>query len=112
MWQNLFSKTFTGAYPVENLPRILIDISRVQALRGVLLDQNFLVGAGLTLTEFKDLCHLMSQQDYFGYLEKFRDHLELVAHIPVRNVSVNRFPISGSTSLHFIYLKNKRKEFT
>lgn len=79
---------FTGAYPIENLPRILIDISRVQALRGVILDQNLVVGAGLTLTEFLDLCHLMSQQDYFQYLEKFRNHLELVAHIPVRNVSV------------------------
>lgn len=82
------SNIFTGAYPVKILPRILIDISRVQALRGVLLDQNLVVGAGVTLTEFIDLCSLMSQQDYFGYLEKFRDHLELIAHIPVRNVSI------------------------
>lgn len=44
----------------------------------------------------------MSQQDYFEYLTKLRDHLELVAHIPVRNVSIAVLFIQSNKKLFII----------
>lgn len=46
------------------------------------------MGAALTLTETMDVFeNLSSTEADFWYLDKFRQHLLKVAHIPVRNVS-------------------------
>ncbi|KAI5646512.1 molybdopterin-binding domain of aldehyde dehydrogenase domain-containing protein [Phthorimaea operculella] len=78
--------TGKGAYPIEEYPRILIDVADVAALKGYTVDQNLVVGAGTTLTEVMDIFEQMSTQEYFGYLQKLVDHLKLVAHIAVRNL--------------------------
>lgn len=53
------------------------------------MDQNLVVGANTTLTEFMEICETVFVEDGFKYLKKIRDHIEMVAHIPVRNVSLN-----------------------
>ncbi|KAJ0176320.1 hypothetical protein K1T71_008494 [Dendrolimus kikuchii] len=78
--------TAKGAYPIEEYPRVLIDISNVAQLKVCLIDQNLIIGAGLTLTEVLDAFQKTSAHEYFGYLKQFYEHLSLVAHIPVRNI--------------------------
>lgn len=66
---------------------MLIDIANVSDLREFYMDQNLVVGAGMTLTDLMSLFKtLAGTQEEFGYLQKLFDHLNLVAHIPVRNV--------------------------
>lgn len=75
-------------YPIDEYPEVLIDISEVAELKGYSLDQNLLIGAGSTLTELLDILQIVVAKDGFSYLQKLYEHIELVAHIPVRNVSV------------------------
>lgn len=67
---------------------MLIDISGVKELASHYLDNNLVLGANITLTDtmhlFKELCQ--SNED-FWYLGILYDHMDRVAHIPVRNVS-------------------------
>ncbi|CAB3227920.1 unnamed protein product [Arctia plantaginis] len=69
-----------------NTHSLLIDISHLQELKTNVLDQNFVVGAGFTLTEFLSILKANSTLEYFNYFEKLHEHISLVAHIPVRNV--------------------------
>ncbi|XP_075977356.1 xanthine dehydrogenase-like [Anticarsia gemmatalis] len=78
--------TAKGAYPIEEYPRILIQINNILELKGYVMDQNLIIGAGSTLNEFRDICMKVSENEYFRYLRKFYDHLGKVAHVPVRNV--------------------------
>ncbi|XP_050550274.1 uncharacterized protein LOC118267951 [Spodoptera frugiperda] len=79
--------TARGVYPVDEPPQVLIDISGVQELKGYTLDQNLIVNAGTTLTEFLQILKTVSKEEYFGYLQKIYDHVEKVAHVAVRNVA-------------------------
>ncbi|KAI5643279.1 molybdopterin-binding domain of aldehyde dehydrogenase domain-containing protein [Phthorimaea operculella] len=94
--------TAKGPFPILEYPRILIDISTVAELKGSVVDQNLVVGAGNTLTEFLDICQSMSTQQYFEYLQKFWEHINLVAHIPVRNLGT----IGGN-----LMVKHQHNEF-
>ncbi|KAF9416490.1 hypothetical protein HW555_006157 [Spodoptera exigua] len=78
-------------YPIDEYPRVIVDISGVQELKGYTLDQNLIVNAGTTLTEFLQILKTVAKEEYFGYLQKIYDHIEKVAHIPVRNASRNTF---------------------
>ncbi|XP_063365129.1 uncharacterized protein LOC134653665 [Cydia amplana] len=79
--------TAKGVVPIEKYPRVIIDISNIDELKGYHLDQNLILGAGSTLNEtiniFKSVA---STEDNFWYLQKLQEHLQLVAHIPVRNL--------------------------
>lgn len=79
--------TGRGAVPVLVFPRVLIDIKPIKDLKGHYLDQNLVVGAGITLTDLMQLFKEVStQREEFHYLMKLYEHLDLVAHIPVRNI--------------------------
>lgn len=78
---------FSGAIPIIEYPRVLIDISRVSELKGYLIDQYLVVGAGNTLSEFMEIMKKISDSENFEYLEVLIEHLELVANVAVRNVS-------------------------
>ncbi|KAJ8719955.1 hypothetical protein PYW07_011998 [Mythimna separata] len=74
------------AYPMDENPRVLIDISRVQELKGYETDQNLIVNACTTLTEFLEILLIVAKEEDFDYLKKIYEHILNVAHIPVRNV--------------------------
>ncbi|KAF9801456.1 hypothetical protein SFRURICE_013236, partial [Spodoptera frugiperda] len=94
--------TARGAYPIEEFPRIIIDINAVSELKGYKLDQNLIIYGGVTLTELLDIFKRIAKQEYFAYLSKFYDHLKKVAHIPVRNIGT----IAGN-----LMIKNKHNFF-
>ncbi|XP_045484577.1 xanthine dehydrogenase-like [Pieris rapae] len=94
--------TAKGVYPILEYPRVLIDISTVAELKGYYLQQNLVVGAGNTLTELDDIFLKMSQHEDFRYLTVLREHLKLIAHIPVKNIGT----IAGN-----LMIKNRHNEF-
>ncbi|XP_022112869.2 indole-3-acetaldehyde oxidase [Pieris rapae] len=102
-YQLVAGNTGKGVYPSTKEPRIYIDISSIDALQGFSVDENLIIGAGMTLTEFINVCDRKSKMNEdFLYLKEFVNHLELVAHVPVRNVGT----IGGNLSL-----KNKHHDF-
>lgn len=78
----------SGVFPIDEYPSLLIDLSHIQELKTNVLDQNLVVGAGFTLTEFLYILKTNWTLEYFNYLEKLHEHIMLVAHIPVRNVRI------------------------
>ncbi|CAG4933320.1 unnamed protein product [Parnassius apollo] len=94
--------TAKGAYPIDQYPRILIDISMVAELKKVLKDQNLVVGAGSTISEVMEVFKTVGKQEYFEYLLTFYEHLTLVAHIPVRNLGT----VAGN-----LMIKHEHREF-
>lgn len=53
-----------------------------------------MVGAGNTLTEFMEILKKLSDRENFEYVDVLIEHLELVANIAVRNVSITWYGIS------------------
>ncbi|OWR49607.1 aldehyde oxidase 2 [Danaus plexippus plexippus] len=94
--------TGKGVYPNPVEPRVHIDISSVDALKDVYKDVNLVLGVGLSLSELKIIFEREMKNEEFSYLSKFRDHLELVASIPVKNIGT----IGGNLAL-----KNAHPEF-
>nr|QLI62141.1 aldehyde oxidase 10 [Streltzoviella insularis] len=95
--------TGQGVYHVTEYPQHVVDIFNVQELKGYLLDVNLVLGAGMTLTDMMDLFLTLSMENSdFSYLKEFYDHIDLVAHIPVRNIGT----IGGN-----LYLKYVNNEF-
>ncbi|CAG4933298.1 unnamed protein product [Parnassius apollo] len=95
--------TAKGAYPIDEYPRVLIDITGISELKGFLIDQNLILRAGTTLSEALNIFKLLSIENYyFKYLEKFYDHISMVAHIAVRNIGT----IAGN-----LMIKHQHPEF-
>ncbi|KAJ8719964.1 hypothetical protein PYW07_012007 [Mythimna separata] len=97
--------TAKGVYPQDDIKdnaRVLIDVSQVQDLIGYIIDQNLVIGAETTLTNFLGILQLISEQEFFGYLKILYDHILLVAHIAVRNVG----SIAGN-----LMIKHRHNEF-
>lgn len=79
---------FSGVYHVTEYPKNVIDIFHVAELKGYSIDVNLILGAGMSLTDIMDVFMTLSMENEdFSYLKEFYDHMDLVAHIPVRNVS-------------------------
>ncbi|XP_045774231.1 indole-3-acetaldehyde oxidase-like [Maniola jurtina] len=95
--------TGQGVYHVTGYPKCVIDIFSVAELKGYIMDVNLILGAGMPLTEMMEIfAKLSSESDDFAYLKEFNRHLDLVAHIPVRNIGT----IGGN-----LYLKHANNEF-
>lgn len=81
---------FIGVRPVVFYPKAIIDISRVEELTTHYVDENLVLGANITLTNTMNIFDDLSKtNENFWYLKILYKHLEQVAHIPVRNVSIN-----------------------
>ncbi|XP_047028071.1 indole-3-acetaldehyde oxidase-like [Helicoverpa zea] len=95
--------TGRGVYPIKLEPKILIDISTIENLKLALADENLILGAGMSLTEvMKTFKEWPKKNADFGYLATLHDHLDLVAHVPVRNIGT----IGGNLAM-----KNKHPDF-
>jgi hypothetical protein len=70
----------------------LIDISNIKELTQHYLDVNLVLGANITLSDTMDLFKQLSEnnEEEFWYLKIMYEHLEKVAHIPVRNVCIDK----------------------
>ncbi|CAK1590833.1 unnamed protein product [Parnassius mnemosyne] len=96
--------TGRGAVPIFAFPKVLIDIKPVQELKNYYIDQNLVIGAGMALNDLIDLFEQVSKKhEEFSYLQKLSEHLNLVAHIPVRNIA----SIAGN-----LMLKHREQTFS
>lgn len=74
---------------ITDYPETIIDIFSVNELKEHILDVNLILGAGISLSELMEILNEFStKNDEFKYLKVLQEHLDLVAHIPVRNVSI------------------------
>ncbi|PZC82143.1 hypothetical protein B5X24_HaOG210951 [Helicoverpa armigera] len=95
--------TGQGIYHVTEYPTNVIDIFNVAEIKGHNIDVNLVLGAGMPLSEMMELfLKLSAEKEEFSYLKQFYDHMDLVAHIPVRNIGT----IGGN-----LYLKHFKNEF-
>ncbi|XP_014357572.2 xanthine dehydrogenase-like [Papilio machaon] len=94
--------TAKGVYPITEYPLVLIDINNVSELKKFVIDQNLVIGAGLTITEVIEIFKTVSKKENFSYLSTVNEHLEKVAHIAVRNIAT----IAGN-----LVIKNRNPEF-
>ncbi|CAH0726812.1 unnamed protein product, partial [Brenthis ino] len=94
IWQERGEKSYMlvngntgkGVIPILKYPEILIDISGLSELKGFYIDQNLVLRAGTTLTDTINIFAQVASHDNFKYLNILNEHLNLVAHIPVRNL--------------------------
>lgn len=84
-----FNLLILGIVETFEYPKIIIDISEIKSLKQYSFDQNLILGANMSIesciTIFNDVS---KKNDDFSYLSEFAAHLKLVAHIPVRTVSI------------------------
>lgn len=65
-----------------------IDISEVVELITYEVDKNTVIlGAGITLNQAMNIFDSLSNRKGFAYMNQMREHVDLIAHVPVRNVS-------------------------
>ena len=78
-----------GVYQIENEPLVYVDISSISSLQDQFVDENLVLGAGLSLQQTMTIFEKQMRNEDFAYLRDFHKHLELVANVPVKNVSVS-----------------------
>ncbi|XP_061376909.1 uncharacterized protein LOC116770937 [Danaus plexippus] len=98
----LAGNTGKGVYPILEYPRVLINVNDVKELREHYIDQNLVIGGATTLTELINIFDTVGRVNFFGYLKILNEHLQEVAHIPIRNNAT----IAGN-----LMLKNLHPDF-
>lgn len=69
-----------------------IDVNDVLELRKIKTEKSLItLGANVTLTMAKTFFENYKDTPGFNYLKQMADHLDLVASIPIRNVSLYKF---------------------
>ncbi|CAK1542967.1 unnamed protein product [Leptosia nina] len=95
--------TGQGVYSYSDQPKTIIDISNVTELKGHELEVNLVLGSAVTLNEMMDVFLKLSEDNEdFSYLKQLWEHMDLVAHIPVRNIGT----IGGN-----LFMKHRHNEF-
>ncbi|KAJ0176238.1 hypothetical protein K1T71_008412 [Dendrolimus kikuchii] len=95
--------TGQGVFHVTEYPEIVVDIFNVAELKGYEIDVNLVLRAGMTLSEMMEMFFkLCADREEFFYLKELYLHVDLVAHIPVRNIGT----IGGN-----LYMKYYNNDF-
>lgn len=81
---------YLGVHPFVAEPQVYLDITDVAELSGYQLGNDKLViGGNTTLTNAIKLFYQTGKSNAkFSYLTKVADHIDLIANVPVRNVSI------------------------
>lgn len=79
---------------MNKIPKIMIDITSVAELRKHDKTSNLSLGANMTLNEIMAVfIDYGNSNDEFKYLLQMYRHMDLVAHVPLRNVGIDIFNI-------------------
>lgn len=79
--------TAQGVYKSKIPPQVYIDVNNIPELKTCSIDKNIILGANVTLSEAIIFLTEVSGTEEFRYVQEIVNHLELVANVPVRNVS-------------------------
>lgn len=78
----------TGVYRLKK-QQVYIDVNNVTDLHKIEKTKDSLIlGANVTLSMMKATCEKYMTEPGFEHLEKLAKHIDLVASIPIRNVSL------------------------
>ena len=71
-------------------PEIYVDVNDIPDLHRVEMKDNTLtLGGNISLTVAKNKFEKFSKEPGFGYLSHMANHIDLIASVPVRNVSLS-----------------------
>lgn len=80
---------FLGVYRRKDNLEIFIDISGVETLRSHSIGSEIVLGGNVSLTETMDILTNVSNKSGFEYTKHLIHHIDLIANVPVRNVSTS-----------------------
>lgn len=86
---NILESFFVGVYRRKDNLKIFIDISGVEALRSHSIGSEIVLGGNISLTETMDILTNVSNKSGFEYTKHLVHHIDLIANVPVRNVSTS-----------------------
>ncbi len=69
---------------------MFIDVSGVEKLRSYSIGSEIVLGGNVSLTETMDILTNASNKSGFEYTKHLSQHIDLIANVPVRNVSILR----------------------
>lgn len=79
--------TAQGVFKPKIKPQVYIDVNDVAELKKCSINKFITLGGNLTLTETMNYLTEISGVKGFKYVEDIVDHIDLVANVPVKNVS-------------------------
>lgn len=80
--------SYSGVYRRQDNLQTFIDISGVEKLRShSFIESELVLGGNVTLTETMEILNKASNQSGFEYCKHLVHHIDLIANVPVRNVS-------------------------
>lgn len=80
--------TAHGVYRRDKDIKIFIDVNAVDQLRSHSIGNQLEIGAGVKLTEFLEILKRAAESNAnFSYCDELYSHVDLIANVPVRNVS-------------------------
>lgn len=82
------SRSVSGVYRRPEGIRTFVDVKDVAELRVHSAKEGVVVGAGVTLREWRQILLSLAQRSDLPYAAPFAEHLDLVAHPAVRNVRI------------------------
>lgn len=83
-------------YRVTEEPEVYIDVWDVAELKSVSTEPNLTLGGNMSLTEAMNLFYsLAEKKPSYKYTKVLADHIDLIANVPVRNVSKFKFTIQN-----------------
>jgi xanthine dehydrogenase/oxidase len=75
-------------YRVTEDPEVYIDVGDVAKLKSISTEPNLTLGGNTSLTEAMNLFYsLAEEKPGYKYTKVLADHIDLIANVPVRNVS-------------------------
>lgn len=78
-----------GVYRRNPEIQVFIDIKNIPELRShTLNDDCLIIGGGVTLTETMNILSKTAEMEGFEYFEHVVKHIDVIANVPVRNVSI------------------------
>ncbi|CAD7078520.1 unnamed protein product [Hermetia illucens] len=82
--------TAHGVYRRHRHIKVFIDVNQVPELRTYHVSEEELeLGGNLSLTETMDILRLVKSKPGFSFCKEVLHHIDLIANVPVRNVSMN-----------------------
>lgn len=79
---------FTGVYRRREDVQVFIDITGIPDLRShSISEEAVVIGGGVSLTETMEILTRATKTPGFEYCEHLVKHIDLIANVPVRNVS-------------------------
>lgn len=77
----------SGVYRRDRDIQVFIDVTGVEHLRTHIVADTLCIGANVNLTETMDILTEASTKHGYEYCEHMVKHIDLIANVPVRNVS-------------------------